>query len=80
MLDNSDHAGDNALDEPQRAAVRRLFAVGGFSYNDQRESLDASRRIELRIEFGPGLAAPENALANAAKAAPGEYGSCRLGA
>ena len=32
-------------------AIRRLFLVGGYSSNSARESLDASRRIELRLEF-----------------------------
>ncbi|MFN7395202.1 MAG: flagellar motor protein MotB [bacterium] len=41
------------LSATQAAAVREIFAVGGFSVNEQRESLDASRRIELRVEFGP---------------------------
>lgn len=41
-----------ALSPAQVAAVKEIFAVGGFSFNEQRESLDASRRIELRVEFG----------------------------
>ena len=42
----------SALSPAQVAAVKEIFAVGGFSFNEQRESLDASRRIELRVEFG----------------------------
>jgi hypothetical protein len=45
--------------------------VGGFSFNDQRASLDASRRIEMRIEFGPPPAT--------APARPSDdSGTCRL--
>lgn len=64
--------GDGAsLTDIQRAQVRGIFAVGGFSFNDQRASLDASRRIEMRIEFGPPPAAAINRAAE-------ENGSCRL--
>ena len=62
-----------ALTEVQRLQVKGIFAVGGFSFNDQRASLDASRRIEMRIEFGP----PPTTV-------PGrpndDSGTCRLGA
>jgi outer membrane protein OmpA-like peptidoglycan-associated protein len=43
----------SALSATHAATVKEIFAVGGFSFNEQRESLDASRRIELRVEFGP---------------------------
>jgi outer membrane protein OmpA-like peptidoglycan-associated protein len=59
------------LNEGQRAQVKGIFAVGGFSFNDQRASLDASRRIEMRIEFGPP---PANMPARPAD----DTGSCRL--
>jgi outer membrane protein OmpA-like peptidoglycan-associated protein len=51
LLDGPVEGG--ALTEAQRMQVKSIFAVGGFSFNDQRASLDASRRIEMRIEFGP---------------------------
>jgi outer membrane protein OmpA-like peptidoglycan-associated protein len=60
----------SALSVEQRTQVRDIFSVGGFSFNDQRDSMDASRRIELRVEFGPR---PSTAGAPA-----GELGSCRL--
>jgi len=50
----------SALSPAQVAAVKEIFAVGGFSFNEQRESLDASRRIELRVEFGSRPPRPEN--------------------
>jgi outer membrane protein OmpA-like peptidoglycan-associated protein len=67
-----DRAEDGSvLSDTQRAEVRDIFAVGGFSFNDQRESLDASRRIELRIEFGPRPPVPATAQAVG-------FGTCRL--
>ena len=50
----------SALSPAQVAAVKEIFAVGGFSFNEQRESLDASRRIELRVEFGARPTHPES--------------------
>lgn len=66
-------ADGSALTPEQAAAVRALFAVGGFSFNEQRESLDASRRIELRVEFGP-RARPSGA----AQGSTALTGPCRL--
>jgi outer membrane protein OmpA-like peptidoglycan-associated protein len=50
LLDPAD--GGEGLTAKQRQRVRELFAVGGFSFNAPRASHEASRRIELRIEFG----------------------------
>ncbi len=69
LLDRADDG--SALSDTQRGEVRDIFSVGGFSFNDQRESLDASRRIELRIEFGPRPPVPASAQAVG-------FGSCRL--
>ncbi|MDD2885233.1 MAG: flagellar motor protein MotB [Dechloromonas sp.] len=43
--------GPEVLSEADRQLVRELFRVAGASYNSQRDSADASRRIELRLEF-----------------------------
>ncbi len=69
LLDGSGEGG--ALNDAQRMQVKGIFAVGGFSFNDQRASLDASRRIEMRIEFGPP---PTTMPARPAD----DTGSCRL--
>ena len=69
LLDAPDDG--SALGDPQRVAVSDIFAVGGFSFNDQRASLDASRRIELRIEFGPRPAVSAVARSTG-------FGTCRL--
>jgi len=39
------------LSAPDRQMVRDIFLVGGSSYNEQRSSPEASRRIELKLEF-----------------------------
>ena len=69
LLDSS--ADGTALGDAQRMQVKKIFAVGGFSFNDQRASLDASRRIEMRVEFGPP---PATAPARPAD----DTGSCRI--
>jgi outer membrane protein OmpA-like peptidoglycan-associated protein len=42
---------EQAMDEAEREQIRKLFLVGGYSSNSALASLDASRRIELRLEF-----------------------------
>jgi len=68
----ADSPAGNPLDAAARRDIRRIFAVGGFATNDPRGSLEASRRIELRIEFGPAPADPPTP----AQSAP--MGQCRL--
>lgn len=43
--------GEQAMDAAEREQIRKLFLVGGYSSNSAMASLDASRRIELRLEF-----------------------------
>jgi len=40
-----------ALTGEQLDRVRQLFRAGGVSFNDQRETDEQSRRVELRIQF-----------------------------
>ena len=42
-----------SLTEAQLQRVRQLFLAGGVSFNSAKESKDASRRVELRLEFRP---------------------------
>lgn len=44
-------AGEAELSRQQREDIRQLFLVGGYSSNSQKETLEESRRIELRLEF-----------------------------
>lgn len=42
-----------SLTEAQLQRVRQLFLAGGVSFNNAKDSKDASRRVELRLEFRP---------------------------
>lgn len=39
------------LTSEQRRQVKKIFLAGGVSFNDVRDSKDASRRVELRLQF-----------------------------
>lgn len=66
-----------SLSEDQLARVRRLFLAGGVSFNNQRTTADASRRVELRIQFY-GIGEEHNStVAGAADAAAAADG-CQL--
>ncbi len=42
------------LEEDHKQQVRELFLVGGYSFNNEKNSAEESRRVEMRIEFlGP---------------------------
>lgn len=62
------------LNPEQQETVRQLFLVGGYSFNSARETLDESRRIELRLEFyGLNELHPDTSnLPN------GNFGTCRI--
>lgn len=44
-------SGEMELTQVQREDIRQLFLVGGYSSNSQKDTLEESRRIELRLEF-----------------------------
>jgi len=60
----------------ERQRIRDLFAVGGFSFNAPRESYEASRRIELRVEF---FDTAQEVTAASRPAQGQELGECALG-
>lgn len=69
-------AGDG-IGMAERLRVRDLFAVGGYSFNAPRESYEASRRIEFRIEFRE---LGGNVTEHASPSAQGlNVGDCALG-
>ena len=35
----------------QQIQIRKLFLAGGVSFNNAKESKEASRRVELRMQF-----------------------------
>ena len=39
------------MSDAELQQIRDLFLVGGYSYNSAKDSPEASRRIELRLEF-----------------------------
>lgn len=66
--------GERPMDRHELEEIRRLFLVGGYSSNSAKASLDASRRIELRLEFF-GVDEPATAKVDAFE---GEFGTCAL--
>ena len=42
---------ETELSREQKEQIRSLFLVGGYSFNSAKATPEASRRIELRIEF-----------------------------
>lgn len=67
-------ADERPMQRAELEEIRRLFLVGGYSSNSAKESLDASRRIELRLEFY-GIDEPAR---TAAAPFEGEFGACAL--
>jgi outer membrane protein OmpA-like peptidoglycan-associated protein len=44
-------SGDALLSQRQKERVRNLFLVGGYSFNASKDTDEASRRVEMRLEF-----------------------------
>ena len=65
---------EHALSPQEKEQVRDLFLVGGYSSNSARKSLEASRRIELRLEF-LGVGEARQAVDPSTR---GEFGTCRI--
>ncbi|CRI66749.1 conserved exported hypothetical protein [Thiocapsa sp. KS1] len=55
--------------------VRRLFVVGGYSFNAAKDTDEQSRRVEMRLRF---LGVRETRTP-AIDVAPGNFGTCALG-
>lgn len=66
---------EKAMTEDELEQIRQLFLVGGYSSNSAKASFEASRRIELRIEF---LGIDEQ-RPTAEVALTGNFGVCALG-
>lgn len=61
------------LDPEKKKQVRELFLVGGYSFNNEKNSDEESRRIEMRIEFlGPFESRKSTPAFNV------EFGKCPL--
>jgi outer membrane protein OmpA-like peptidoglycan-associated protein len=50
MLDDR-FAATTGLSSEQKQQVRELFLAGGVSFNNAKDSKEASRRVELRLQF-----------------------------
>ena len=50
-LAKTDIDGSGGLSSEDKNQVKRLFLVGGFSFNSQKKSDEESRRAELKLEF-----------------------------
>jgi outer membrane protein OmpA-like peptidoglycan-associated protein len=50
MLDDRFSAA-TGLSQEQKQQVRELFLAGGVSFNNAKDSAEASRRVELRLQF-----------------------------
>lgn len=72
--------GDALLSPQQKQSVRDLFLIGGYSFNAAKGSDEASRRVEMRLEFF-GLGERNPAPVTSPVAAPGEaddFGECAV--
>jgi outer membrane protein OmpA-like peptidoglycan-associated protein len=65
--------GRAGLAGSQKTRVRDLFLVGGFSFNETRRSLAASRRVEIRLDFLP----IDGKRTRVPRASP-DFGDCAL--
>jgi flagellar motor protein MotB len=43
--------GETSLSDSQKEQIEDLFLVGGYSFNSMKASKDASRRVELKMDF-----------------------------
>lgn len=50
MLDDR-FASTTGLSDEQKRQIRELFLAGGVSFNNAKDSKEASRRVELRLQF-----------------------------
>lgn len=72
-------ASETPLTDRQKLLVKRLFLVGGYSYNSAKAEPALSRRIELKLKFW-GLNDPDKKLNADATELDADAGSCALGA
>lgn len=64
-------SGETPLSPGQKAQIEDLFLVGGYSFNSMKASKDASRRVELKLEFW-GLDEAREIPSNIAERAAGQ--------
>jgi flagellar motor protein MotB len=51
VLFDRPYAGETPLSEVEKRQIQDLFLVGGYSFNSMKASKEASRRVELKVDF-----------------------------
>lgn len=51
VLYSSPRGDEVPLSDAQKRQIRDLFLVGGYSFNSMKASKEASRRVELKVDF-----------------------------
>jgi len=51
VLFSPSFSDETPLNEAQKRQIRDLFLVGGYSFNSMKASKEASRRVELKVDF-----------------------------
>jgi outer membrane protein OmpA-like peptidoglycan-associated protein len=66
------------LSQDQIGQVRELFLAGGVSFNDPKDSDEASRRVELRLQFYTRKEKEESSAANRPRIVASAVDKCNL--
>jgi outer membrane protein OmpA-like peptidoglycan-associated protein len=51
VLFSPPYPGETPLSDFEKRQIQDLFLVGGYSFNSMKASKDASRRVELKVDF-----------------------------
>ena len=51
VLFDRPYSNEMPLSDPEKRQIQDLFLVGGYSFNSMKASKEASRRVELKVEF-----------------------------
>jgi outer membrane protein OmpA-like peptidoglycan-associated protein len=51
VLFNQPLSGETSLSDSEKRQIEDLFLVGGYSFNSMKASKEASRRVELKVDF-----------------------------
>jgi outer membrane protein OmpA-like peptidoglycan-associated protein len=51
VLFDRPYSNEQALSDSEKRQIQDLFLVGGYSFNSMKASKDASRRVELKVDF-----------------------------
>ena len=51
VLFDRPYSNETPLSDPEKRQIQDLFLVGGYSFNSMKASKEASRRVELKVEF-----------------------------